>query len=315
MSGGDETPAVRHCKLAVLARRQTDDYTRQPLISMKLSVLHRTVYHYASSVTDSVNTLHLEPRKFPFQRPLSAIIRVLPATRLLRYTDLFENITHNFEISPPHVQLEVESRIKVETLPPVLPEESREAAPAALNDPAVREVTWLFKQESRYVTSHPEIWRQAVDLTYGIGAIHGQVLAIMDWVHGEFTYQPGSTKVNTHIEEAFKLRSGVCQDYTHVMLGLCRAVGLPARYASGYLYTGPQDQLLGAQASHAWCEVYLPQAGWTGYDPTNNMLADERYVKVAVGRDYDDVAPLRGSYRGTAHCLLDVDVVVRSDGD
>lgn len=282
---------------------------------MKLSVLHRTVFHYASPVTDSVNTLHLEPRKFPCQRTLSAIIRVLPATRLLRFTDLFENITHHFELATPHERLEVESRIKVDTLPPLLPEESREAPLAALDEASIREVTWLFKQESRYVSSHPEIWRQAVDLTYGIGAIHAQVTAIMDWVHGEFAYVPGSTKVGTHLEEAFKLRSGVCQDFTHVMLGLCRAVGVPARYVSGYLYNGPQDRLLGAQSSHAWCEVYLPQAGWTGYDPTNNKLTDERYVKAAVGRDYDDVAPLKGSYRGTGHCLMEVEVVVERSGD
>jgi transglutaminase-like putative cysteine protease len=282
---------------------------------MKLSVLHRTLFHYASSVTDSVNTLHLEPRKFPFQKPLSTIIRVLPATRLLRFTDLFENITHHFEISAPHDCLEVESRIKVDTLPPHLPEESLVAPVSALNDPATREVTWLFKQESRYVSSRPEIWRMAVDLTHGIEAIHAQVLSVMNWVHREFAYVPGSTQVSTHIEEAFKLRSGVCQDFTHVMLGLCRSVGIPARYVSGYLYNGPKDGLLGAQASHAWCEIYLPQAGWIGYDPTNNQVADERYVKAAVGRDYDDVAPLRGSYRGTAHCLMEVEVLVeRSDG-
>ena len=284
-------------------------------IGMKLSVLHRTIFHYASPVADSVNTLHLEPRRFPYQKPLFAIIRVLPATRLRRFTDLFENITHHFEISAPHERLEVESRIKVDTLAPVIPEESITAPLSALNEPSAREVTWLFKQESRYVSSRPEIWRQAVDLTYGIEPIHAQVMAIMDWVHGEFSYVPGSTQVSTQIEEAFKLRSGVCQDFTHVMLGLCRAVGIPARYASGYLYNGPQGHLLGAQASHAWCEVYLPQAGWIGFDPTNNTVADERYIKAAVGRDYDDVAPMRGSYRGTSQCLMEVEVLVERIAD
>jgi len=88
------------------------------------------------------------------------------------------------------------------------------------------------------------------------------------------------------------------------------AIGVPARYASGYLYNGPRDSLVGAQASHAWCEVYLPHAGWIGFDPTNNTLADERYVKVAVGRDYEDVAPVEGSYLGTGHCRLEIKVDV-----
>jgi len=87
-------------------------------------------------------------------------------------------------------------------------------------------------------------------------------------------------------------------------------VGIAARYASGYLYNGPRDTLVGAQASHAWCEVYLPSGGWIGFDPTNNTLADERYVKVAVGRDYEDVAPIRGSYNGTGHCRMEVHVLV-----
>ena len=112
------------------------------------------------------------------------------------------------------------------------------------------------------------------------------------------------------MEEAFAHRHGVCQDFTHVMLGMCRSVGLAARYASGYLFNGPLDRLVGAQASHAWCEVYLPGAGWIGFDPTNNTLADDRYLKVAVGRDYDDVAPVTGSYVGTSHCHMEVEVAV-----
>ena len=87
-------------------------------------------------------------------------------------------------------------------------------------------------------------------------------------------------------------------------------MGIPARYASGYLYNGPRDTLVGAQASHAWTEVYLPGAGWIGFDPTNNTLADERYVKIAVGRDYEDVAPVRGNYHGTGHCRMEVQVEV-----
>ncbi|MEO7100586.1 MAG: transglutaminase family protein [Luteolibacter sp.] len=277
---------------------------------MKLSVFHRTTFHYASPVTQSLNTLHLEPRTFPYQKTLGALIRVMPATRVKRFTDLFQNITHHFELQSPHTRLEIESRIKVHNLPLDISTASRQATLEGLRDPSIKEQTWQYLQESRWVSRHPEVWRQALDVTQSYRSIFDQALALMSWIHQEFRYEPGSTSVNTHLEDAFAMRCGVCQDFTHVMLGLCRAVGIPARYASGYLYNGPKDSLVGAQASHAWSEVYLPAAGWIGFDPTNNTLADERYVKIAVGRDYEDVAPIRGSYHGTAHCRMEVHVEV-----
>ncbi|RYD31632.1 MAG: transglutaminase family protein [Verrucomicrobiaceae bacterium] len=281
-----------------------------PRLGMKLSVLHRTTFHYLSPVTDSVNTLHLEPRLFPFQQTLSAVIRVLPATRLRRFTDLFQNITHHFEIPAAHPRLEIESRIKVHNLPLVIPDAVKQLTPAQYDDASTRERTWQFLQESHWVSKHPDVWKQAVDIIYGIPSVFGRTQAIMEWVNREFRYDPGVTTSSTHLEEAFHLRAGVCQDFTHVMLGLCRTLGIPARYASGYLYNGPRDILIGAQASHAWCEVYFPGLGWLGFDPTNNTLADQRYVKIAVGRDYEDVAPVRGSYYGTGQCQMDVQVLV-----
>lgn len=276
----------------------------------RLSVLHRTIFHYGTPVTESVNTLRLEPRTFPYQKTISALVRVLPATRLRRFTDLFQNITHHFELPEPHAKLEIESRIRVHNLPLAIPDESRAATAEQYREPAIHERIWPYLHESRRVSQSPEVWRRALDATAGMTAIFEQAGAIMEWIHREFIYEPGATGVKAHLEESFALRRGVCQDFTHVMLGMCRAIGVPARYASGYLYNGPRDTLVGAQASHAWCEVYLPAAGWIGFDPTNNTLADERYVKVAVGRDYEDVAPVEGSYRGTGHCRLDIQVEV-----
>ncbi len=114
------------------------------------------------------------------------------------------------------------------------------------------------------------------------------------------------------MREVLQLRRGVCQDFAHVMIALCRAVKIPARYVSGYLYNGPVDELRGAQASHAWLEVFLPGLGWRGLDPTNDHQPDERYVKLAVGRDYADVSPLRGTYRGTPQRKMTIDVLVSS---
>ena len=281
-----------------------------PAAGVRLSVLHRTTFHYGAPVTHSLNTLHLEPRTFPYQKTLSSLIRVIPATRLRRFTDLFQNVTHHFELPDPHVKLEIESRLRVHNLPLDISDASRAATVDGYNESSIRERIWPYLQESIRVSKSPEVWRETIDVTRGTPSVYGQACAIMDWIHREFRYAPGSTAVTTHLVETFAIRRGVCQDFTHVMLGMCRAVGVAARYASGYLYNGPKDSLVGAQASHAWCEVYLPEAGWIGFDPTNNTLADERYVKLAVGRDYDDVAPVVGSYRGSSHCRMEVRVEV-----
>jgi transglutaminase-like putative cysteine protease len=273
-------------------------------------VLHRTTFEYDAPATESRNELHLEPRKFPFQRTLQAFVKILPATRVRRVKDWFDNVTHHFEIPGAHRRLEITSRVRVQNLKLELSAAAENGGMEFYRESEVRERIWPFLQESRYVSRHPEIWRAALDLTGDLDSVYEKSLAMMNWIHREFRYETGSTQVGTHLEEAFGQRHGVCQDFTHVMLGLCRAVGIPARYASGYLYNGPLDDLVGAQASHAWPEVCLPETGWVGFDPTNNTLADDRYIKIAVGRDYDDVAPVKGSYHGTAHCKLSVTVEV-----
>ena len=278
---------------------------------MTLAVRHTTVFRYAGAVRNSVNTLHLEPCDFRFQRTLSAFIKVIPATRLRRFDDLFGNVTHHFELSGDHDRLEIESMVKVRNLPLYITNRGYSDGVGCYDDPSIRERCWQYLLESRWVSLPPEIWRQALDLTMTESAVFEKAAAIMRWIYAEFTYEPGTTDVETHLEQAFALRKGVCQDFSHVMIGMCRSIGLPARYASGYILTGGGESLVGAQASHAWCEVYLPETGWIGFDPTNAVLADQRYVKIAVGRDYGDVAPIHGSYMGGAGCRMEVEVSVQ----
>ena len=167
-----------------------------------------------------------------------------------------------------------------------------------------------FLQPSRYVDLPPAAWKLGLDVIAGIGDAWQAAVAIMQHIHQEFIYKPGATQVHTLMSEALKVKCGVCQDFAHVMIGICRALKIPARYVSGYLYNGPVDQLRGAQASHAWVEVFLPELGWRGLDPTNNGQPDERYVKIGAGRDYGDVAPVRGTYRGTPQRKMSVEVLV-----
>jgi len=168
-----------------------------------------------------------------------------------------------------------------------------------------------YLQPSRYVDLSPEAWRLAVDATHGEPDLWRAAVAIMRLIFREFRYEPGATHVRTRVDEALAGRRGVCQDFAHVMLAMCRSLGIPALYVSGYLYNGPRELLRGAQASHAWCEVFVPGLGWRGLDPTNDQPADEHYVKVAIGRDYADVAPVQGTFRGTTTQDLTVEVDVQ----
>lgn len=138
----------------------------------------------------------------------------------------------------------------------------------------------------------------------------------MHHVYREWAYAPNTTTAHTHMSEVMRTRRGVCQDFAHVMIGICRSLGIPARYVSGYLYNGPDSHLRGSQASHAWCEIFVPGRGWYGLDPTNDTLADDRHIKIATGRDYADAAPISGYFDGPpgATSALHVELEVQRIG-
>jgi transglutaminase-like putative cysteine protease len=295
-------------------QQMSASYSRATMVGTKLQVTHRTLFEYAAPVIDSVNTLHLEPRTFPFQRTISATIRIMPPTRMRRFSDLFQNITHHFEMLKPHTRLEVQSRLRVHNLPLFIPERSREATKNDLADPSTRERTWQFLQDSNLISHHSGIWHTAVDLIQGLDSLHDQALAFMHWIHQNFHYQPGATMVNTSLANSFEMRAGVCQDFAHFMLACLRSVGVPARYVSGYLETAPpegMERLTGADASHAWVSVFCgEEAGWVDLDPTNELIPGERHGTVAWGRAFSDGSPLRGVTRGAGGQTLQVAVDV-----
>jgi transglutaminase-like putative cysteine protease len=130
-------------------------------------------------------------------------------------------------------------------------------------------------------------------------------------VHRTFSYDKAATTVRSAVDDALATRAGVCQDFAHVMIAAARNAKIPARYVSGYIFRG-DSHVLGAEASHAWCEAYLPPSGWIGFDPTNDRLVDDHYVKIAIGRDYRDVSPVRGVYRGSADAEMSVDVAMEA---
>lgn len=276
------------------------------LIQMKWEIIHRTQYAYACPVRDSFNEARLQPFSDEWQSVDDFRLKILPAARLRHHHDFYSNVVHHFEITEPHNSLLVESYLRVTTRPrpPLAPAES--PWPLARIGEAARDTrVFDFLQESRFVELSPEVWRLAVDATVNVTDTWQAAWALMNFVHTRFTYQPNSTNVRTHMRDVLQDRRGVCQDFAHVMIGLCRSLKIPALYVSGYLATET------ASATHAWVEVLIPGVGWRALDPTHNRQTDETYVKIAVGRDYADVPPVTGNYKGATDRKMTVEVKIR----
>ncbi len=272
---------------------------------MQFQIFHRTVYAYASPVRESFNEVRLQPVSNEHQTVDAFLLKVLPAARLRHYSDFYSNTVHHFEIPEPHTTLTVESRLKVTTRGGTqLPADARPAPMQRLPEVMQHGRCYDFLQNSKYVETTPDVWRMALDAANGADDVWQTALSLMRSVHGMLAYETASTHVHTHMREVIEQRKGVCQDYAHVMIGLCRALRIPALYVSGYLATQA------ASATHAWMEVFVPGAGWKALDPTHNCQPDETYVKIAVGRDYGDVPPVSGAYKGTTERKLSVDVKI-----
>ena len=269
---------------------------------MKYDILHRTRYTYSASVRDSFNDVRLQPMPIPEQFVESFLLRVLPAARLTHFKDFYSNWVNHFEIIEPHSYLMIEAQSRVVTRPPApLPAEKLCSFDKMKEAPNI-ERCFDYLQASRFVELTPEAWKLALDATDGVDDAWLAALALMKFVHGFLKYESKSTHVHTHMNEVLKDRRGVCQDFAHLMLGLCRSLKIPARYVSGYLATES------ASATHAWMEAFIPGYGWRALDPTHNCQINETYVKIGHGRDYGDVPPVSGNYRGTLERTMEVEV-------
>ena len=277
---------------------------------MKLRVHHRTEYLYATAASQNVNELRLQPLHNEWQRRRFHILRVLPTARLKHYVDFHANGVHHFEVEEPHNRLAIDVESVVETTNRYAKAKPLGVPLSTLAQAARSEESHMFLQESRYVIITPDIWRAAIDARAEIDDVFGVAESIMRAVYGRCQYVPGVTTVQTTSEQFFRDARGVCQDYAHLMLALCRAIHIPARYVSGYLFDPGHHEMRGAQASHAWVEVLAPGHDWYALDPTNNRLVDDYYVALATGRDYDDVAPVRGTFYGGGSRQLNVVVQV-----
>ena len=292
----------------------------------RYTVEHETRYAYTAPVSQSWQLARLTPRALPWQRVVAHSLRIEPGVDERRdEVESFGNTVTHFGLHGAHRALSVRMSCLVEV---------GERASAASGTPAeaadntsweaVRESIRRDPQQGELVPASmceptPLVPYSEAALVYALPSFgHGRpwfdaVADLMHRIHADFEFDPGATTVSTSVDEVLYQRRGVCQDFAHLMLACLRGIGLPARYVSGYLLTDPppgQPRLMGADASHAWVAAYAPERGWIEFDPTNDQLADNRYITLTWGADFADVVPLRGVILGGGEQRMEVEVSV-----
>lgn len=280
---------------------------------MFYTVTHETRFRYSAAIRESVMEVRMQPRSEGVQRCLSFSLDIRPRPRYTAYNDCWGNVVHYFDIPGTHQELEVTARAIIEMEEPAaLPEALAEASWERL-DELVAEGDFLdYLMPSRFARSSPALQGLMEEMRV---RRRDDPLSLMreltTAVYAGFQYLPRSTRVDSPIDDALQQRSGVCQDFTHILIALGRELGIPSRYVSGYIYQEAHHHDRSVPgATHAWMEAFLPELGWIGFDPTNDGVAAARHIRTAVGRDYADVPPTRGVYKGKAETELSVKVEV-----
>lgn len=281
----------------------------------KFKIKHLTQYTYQAPVRDSANQIILYPVNDEFQEVQTHELFISGDPLVYVSKDYYGNDVGTFSISSPHSELSILSTTVVSTRSKQLPADD---LPAALEWQKLASlksdigfIDFLRQEhfdEMNALRSMTEIQRIAESTPYQIA------LKFCQYVYDNFSYIPGITTVETTTDVIWRLKAGVCQDFAHILLVLLRQVSIPARYVSGYICPH-KNGMRGEGATHAWVEAYLPQYGWLGLDPTNNCIANETHVRLAVGRSFSDCSPVKGVYKGLPQHKLEVSVSVSYEDD
>jgi transglutaminase-like putative cysteine protease len=273
---------------------------------MILEIQHETRLEYAEPVTESVAEVRMEPVSDARQCCHSFHLNVTPATEIFRYQDGFANHVHHFNVLEPHARVTVLAASIIETLAAGVDLHGCEATyPLPPEDTPLESVDYLGFRGPVCQTPLLEPLLQQLQPRPG-ARLGDTVLAVSAFIKTHFTYAPAVTHASSPVDDVLRQGKGVCQDFAHLMIAVLRSFSIPARYVSGYLYRPGQES-----QSHAWCEVWLPRLGWVGMDPTHDRPINELNVKVAAGRDFTDVPPNKGVYRGVAQESIFVRVETR----
>ncbi len=286
---------------------------------MIYSVVHITTFTYQPAVRESVMEVRLQPRSDGPQHCLTFELEVSPAANIMQYRDFMGNTVHHFDIAGKHSQIKITARSSVE-VHPVAPPSSADAGSwddldLVIATPAVKDDYWEMLLPSQFAKSSLHLEALAAELRCERRDTPLQLLTELNQsIYESFAYVPNSTSVDSPIDDALISRQGVCQDFAHIMIALVRPLRIPCRYVSGYMFHRDEaeekkDRSLEG-ASHAWIEAFIPNLGWTAFDPTNNLIGADRHIRVALGRDYADVPPTRGVHKGEAQSALSVAVTV-----
>lgn len=279
---------------------------------MYYAIRHVTRFRYSAAISQSVMELRMEPRSERGQRCLNFQLALNPNARVMFYRDYLSNIVHHFDIPGQHRQLTIAAEATVEMKPfAEIPDRLSAESWDEVGRLAMTEYDMLLPSD----LTHPTPLLN--ELAAEINAVQRDdplslLRELNRAIYDTFDYRPQTTNVDSPIDDALQTRQGVCQDFAHIMIALVRSkLGIPCRYVSGYLYQRKDEADRSAEdATHAWVEALLPELGWVGFDPTNDLVCGERHIRVAVGRDYADVPPTRGVFKGEAETELSVGVRV-----
>jgi transglutaminase-like putative cysteine protease len=282
---------------------------------MLYEIRHVTEYEYDEPVRESIMELWMRPRPSATQRVANFELEIDPRAQTFSYADNFGNTAHHFDVPQAHQRLVIIANSVVETWAPPAPTPLASGEWERLDSDTVRGEFFDFLRPHGLATQTPALTAFVAQREIAALRRHDPLTALhalCKTLYQSFDYETGITAADSPIDHALAEGRGVCQDFAHIMIAICRDWGVPARYVSGYLHT---DRALGDRSdpdhSHAWVEAYLPSQHWIGFDPTNNILACERHIAIAIGRDYADVPPTRGVFKGEAESKLSVGVQVR----
>ncbi len=287
---------------------------------MYYSIRHLTKFRYGSPVSESIMETRMHPRSDAGQRCLTFQLSVTPRCRVFSYRDHLANHVHHFDIPGQHGQLVIVAESLVEMEPHL-------ALPVSLTPDAWDELDrlvhagdfWEMLLPSEFATPTAKLKALATEFDLRRREDPLTVLyKLNEQIYSYFAYEPQTTRADSPVDEALTKRAGVCQDFAHIMTALVRwELRIPCRYVSGYLFHGEgvRDRSE-SSATHAWVECFLPELGWVGFDPTNCLIAGDRHIRTAIGRDYADVPPTHGMFRGRSKSELTVAVrVTPSEGE
>lgn len=272
---------------------------------MKYRIKHTNIFRYDTEVEQSLNTIRLKPRNNECQRLISHHVKVSPMAMTRENIDIWRNVVGTFFIAEKHSELEITSysHVSVQRAPYIYQIQYSDEMRNIFHSQLFKEHYLPYLTTSIFTSLVPF---QLEEILAAVGDPDNPMkfaCDLMAYLHLWIVYDPYATTIETTASDAWQLKRGVCQDYTHIMLGVLRHCGIPARYISGYLYVGEDDDLIGDTATHAWVEVMVPGIGWIGLDPTNNVEVLENHINLCVGRDFRDVSPVEGVYQGGMHTL------------